>query len=370
MSVCVVNLAAVDPKSNGGLSRVAKELSRVVYHLSREQPLFHPVFAVRDRFASQLAHWIEREATIIPIDPQHPGRPLLRGLNPDLILSPLFGMESFDQIREFDGVRHVVLTGGRHTELDVDLVRLITQDGLPADRVHDLGYVTDAQMVSLYRHAEALLFTSSCEGFGMPILEAMRFGCPVICAPTTAIPEIAGDAALYVDSGDPQVWARAILAELPQQRATLIARGTERAAQFGWQQTREAYREFLVATAPDVFGAEANTSTPIVSLSLALEESRPLTFGALESTGGEHESSLLTAEPLVDLNVHPHDMQALLREEHQSARRRVPVLGLLIRPMIRVRNMGRFWRFFTAVASEILRRQALPTSKIDACTRN
>ncbi len=347
MSVCVVNLATIDPEANGGLSRVAKELSRVVFDLSLEQPAFHPVFAVGEGFASRFAQWFDWNPTIIPIDPMHPGRPLLRGLNPDLILSPLFGMEPFDQIREFDGVRHIavmpdtlaldlpqtftarvrarrrqsyqllkqayrvitlseyarsqllqhlqlapesvaaihlgadsiqpgdlsaefidvprpylfypantwlhkrhdlalrtfrlllqerpdlqlVLTGGRVAEFGIDLDQLIAQTAVPAGQVHDLGYVTDAQMVSLYSHAEALLFTSAYEGFGMPILEAMRLGCPVVCAPVTAIPETAGDAALYVDSEDPQC----VGARYPY-RTAAAARGVGRA----WSKTHGA----------------------------------------------------------------------------------------------------------------------------------
>jgi glycosyltransferase involved in cell wall biosynthesis len=115
---------------------------------------------------------------------------------------------------------------------------LLNRHEFPREKVIDLGFVSNTDMASLYRNAEALLFVSEYEGFGMPLLEAMQNGCPVICAPLTSIPEVGGDAALYVDSENPKVWARAFTKDLPLQRANLVKKGYQQAGKFSWEKTR------------------------------------------------------------------------------------------------------------------------------------
>jgi glycosyltransferase involved in cell wall biosynthesis len=102
-----------------------------------------------------------------------------------------------------------------------------------------LGYVTDRQLVALYRRATALIFPSRYEGFGLPVLEAMRAGGAVICADASSLPEVAGDAALRVAWNDAPALAeqmRRMLQE-PALRETLVARGREQAARFSWAET-------------------------------------------------------------------------------------------------------------------------------------
>ena len=100
----------------------------------------------------------------------------------------------------------------------------------PADTVF-AGPCDDAALRALYEGAEALLFPSRTEGFGLPPVEAMLCGCPVIAAPCGAVPEICGEAARYADPDDPAAW-RAALASLP--REALVAAGRARAAQYTW----------------------------------------------------------------------------------------------------------------------------------------
>lgn len=120
--------------------------------------------------------------------------------------------------------------------------------GLPDEALLHCGYVSSAQLHALYQRAEALMFTSGYEGFGMPLLEAMRAGCPVICAPRTAMPEVAGAAALQVQADDsPQAWANAALDELPARRDALIAAGRARAQAFSWEAARAGWREVLLS---------------------------------------------------------------------------------------------------------------------------
>ncbi|MEJ2009039.1 MAG: glycosyltransferase family 1 protein, partial [Acidobacteriota bacterium] len=71
-------------------------------------------------------------------------------------------------------------------------------------QARSIGYVTLEEMKYLYKHAEMLCFPSLFEGFGMPPVEAMASGCPVICSNTTSLPEVVGDAALVFDPTDPR----------------------------------------------------------------------------------------------------------------------------------------------------------------------
>src|SRR5208282_4076800 len=98
-----------------------------------------------------------------------------------------------------------------------------------------------------YRRAEALLFVSEYEGFGMPLVEAMVNHCPVICAPLTAIPEVAGNAALYVNSEDPWAWASAFLEQLPALRSRLIEKGRRQAQNLTWDKMRDGWRAHLMS---------------------------------------------------------------------------------------------------------------------------
>lgn len=106
-------------------------------------------------------------------------------------------------------------------------------------RTHQLpvtftGPVSDAALHTLYREATALLFPSLWEGFGMPVLEAMDCGCPVLCSDRGALPEVAGDAGIFLDPEDLDAWASQVLRlmEDSERRTTLIQSGKHHAAQF------------------------------------------------------------------------------------------------------------------------------------------
>jgi len=89
------------------------------------------------------------------------------------------------------------------------------------------GYLTDAELAALYGNALAFVFPSLYEGFGLPPLEAMHFGCPVICSRSASVPEVAGDAALYcnaLDVDDIAACLRRIMEE-DTLRRTLIEKG-------------------------------------------------------------------------------------------------------------------------------------------------
>lgn len=99
------------------------------------------------------------------------------------------------------------------------------------------GWVSDADLPAVYAGSAAVAFPSDFEGFGLPVLEGMACGAPVLCSNTSSLPEIAGDAALLVDPADTgaiTAGLRRILCE-PQLSAELRRRGREQAARFSWE---------------------------------------------------------------------------------------------------------------------------------------
>lgn len=115
--------------------------------------------------------------------------------------------------------------------------------GLDAPRVRELGRVDDATLDALYRHAVACAVPSRYEGFGLPALEAMARGCPVVASDATALPEVVGDAGRLVPPGDVHAWAETLteLAGDAAARAELGARGRDRARRFTWTASARAH---------------------------------------------------------------------------------------------------------------------------------
>lgn len=125
--------------------------------------------------------------------------------------------------------------------------RVFGRSSLDMRRVTHVGHVSDSELYALYSRASCLLFPSFYEGFGLPPVEAMALGCPVIVSKASVLPEICGDAALYCDPADPATLASAIrrlLAE-PDTRGDLAARGRERARRFSWSESAEGLLETL-----------------------------------------------------------------------------------------------------------------------------
>lgn len=109
------------------------------------------------------------------------------------------------------------------------------------DRVRWLGPVSGNDLPALYTAATAFGFPSLYEGFGLPPLEAMACGTPVICARTSSLPEVVGDAAILVDPQDVNVWSAAIesVASDAELRRAMRADGIAQAARFSWQTTAQ-----------------------------------------------------------------------------------------------------------------------------------
>ena len=110
-----------------------------------------------------------------------------------------------------------------------------------------LGYTGESALRGLYAHAACLVLPSLGEGFGLPVLEAMACGTPVVTASTSSLPEVAGDAALLVDPNDAVALADAMHRVLTDGalRVDLQRRGFARARLFGWRRTAEQVSRLL-----------------------------------------------------------------------------------------------------------------------------
>jgi glycosyltransferase involved in cell wall biosynthesis len=127
---------------------------------------------------------------------------------------------------------------------DKSWMQTIRSAGLE-DRVVFTGYVNDETLACLYSGATAFVYPSLYEGFGLPILEAMSCGCPVICSNVSSMPEVAGKAACLINPSDAEELAVAIdhIAGNNDSRSQLIQKGLRRAAEFTWHRTAELTRD-------------------------------------------------------------------------------------------------------------------------------
>lgn len=139
---------------------------------------------------------------------------------------------------------------------DIELLLKLPKDqaqhyeGIPGVRVL-AGMLSTEQLAELYRRALGFLFPSLYEGFGLPILEAMACGCPVITSNVSACPEVAGDAALVVDPRDEDALFHAmyILVNQQHERARLVAAGLAHMRAFTWAHSARCHADVLRAVA-------------------------------------------------------------------------------------------------------------------------
>jgi glycosyltransferase involved in cell wall biosynthesis len=110
-----------------------------------------------------------------------------------------------------------------------------------------IGYVTDQELKALYEGAICLVYPSLYEGFGLPPLEAMACGCPVIVSREASLPEVCGDAAWYCDTHDPRDLAAQIvrLSSSAESRRSLRDRGLIRASRYSWRRCAVEHLEQL-----------------------------------------------------------------------------------------------------------------------------
>ncbi len=159
-------------------------------------------------------------------------------------------MEAFALVRrEVDAQLLVV---GARGWLDEPIMAAHARSGV-GEAARFLGSLGEEDLALLYSHAGVFVLPSLYEGFGLPVLEAMACGAPVVCSNAGPLPEVAGDAAILLKPEDPTAWAVALRDVLTQPHTAdeLRRRGFDRTHEFDWDrtaiQTREVYREALLA---------------------------------------------------------------------------------------------------------------------------
>jgi glycosyltransferase involved in cell wall biosynthesis len=156
-------------------------------------------------------------------------------------------IDAFDALKRQQKIPHnLVLVGQKGWRYEAIFERI--ERSPYRDNIYHLNYLSNDAVAMLYRQAELFIYPSHYEGFGLPVLEAMTLGTPVVCSDNSSLPEVAGDAALLVNSED-SVGMASAMAEIihsPKLRGELIDRGRQQAAQFSWDRTAEetlqAYR--------------------------------------------------------------------------------------------------------------------------------
>jgi glycosyltransferase involved in cell wall biosynthesis len=149
-------------------------------------------------------------------------------------------IEAYSLLRRLHpGVKLPTLVlAGKRGWLENETIQAAQRGDLSAD-IRFTGYVADEHLNALYSGASCFVYPSYFEGFGLPILEAMQCGAPVIAGDRTSIPEVAGEAALLFDPFDVHSLVQALQRVLndDEYRTMLGAKGLQRASEFSWQTT-------------------------------------------------------------------------------------------------------------------------------------
>jgi glycosyltransferase involved in cell wall biosynthesis len=144
-------------------------------------------------------------------------------------------VDAFDILKARRPLPHKLVLAGKRGWLSDGTMERADRSPFRTDIIFP-GFIPDGELPTLYSAAEAFAFPSHYEGFGLPVLEAMACGTPVVASRASSLPEVVGDAGMQVDPDDPERLASALelLALNPEMRADFRQRGFERAAQFSW----------------------------------------------------------------------------------------------------------------------------------------
>jgi len=161
--------------------------------------------------------------------------------------------QGFKGLRERLGDRYPLVIAGALPDKDTPFFphpRRLAEEAGVSDGVRFIGWVPEEEKPALYRLATLFLYPSLYEGFGLPPLEAMACGTPVIASCEASLPEVVGNGGVLVDPKEPEAWAETMVAILtsPQRREEIRAKAVEQAQRFSWKKTaRETLEVYKVA---------------------------------------------------------------------------------------------------------------------------
>ncbi|PSN07039.1 glycosyl transferase family 1 [filamentous cyanobacterium CCP5] len=159
-------------------------------------------------------------------------------------------IQAFEQLKSTQKIEHQLILIGQKGWQFEPILKAIEESPWKS-HIHHLGYLSDHEVAASYVYADVFAYPSFYEGFGLPVLEAMALGCPVVTSNQSSLPEVAGDAALLVNPSDAEELADGLYRVISDRslRQTLIDRGKARAATYSWQRTAQetlaAYRSIL-----------------------------------------------------------------------------------------------------------------------------
>jgi glycosyltransferase involved in cell wall biosynthesis len=221
--------------------------SRICHHLKIDESriaVVHPAADHLDRIAANPAVLdrlgLARDGYCVIVGSLDPRKNLQR------VLEAVGKLEHLSELK-------FVVVGGRNSRIFHTDAAQHTGNAAHSSQVVWAGFVSDGELKALYENAGCLIFPSLYEGFGLPPLEAMYCGCPVIASSSTAIPEACGDAAMYCDATSADDIAAKISrmmndAELRQRHRTM---GLLHAREFRWEYSAQKALEILYGTTGD-----------------------------------------------------------------------------------------------------------------------
>jgi alpha-1,3-rhamnosyl/mannosyltransferase len=197
-------------------------------HLAPDRELYREVQASEEEQMECLARYGISKPYLLSVAFSHPHK------NLDGLVRAYASL-----VQKHRSEHQLVLVGGARSAHDA-LVGLVRELGL-RERVVLTGYVPDRDLALLYAMADVFVFPSFYEGFGLPPLEAMACGTPVVCSNASSLPEVVGDAAVQVDPHSVQELELGILSVLADEelRCTLVQKGLERVKEFSWEKTAQ-----------------------------------------------------------------------------------------------------------------------------------
>ena len=150
-------------------------------------------------------------------------------------------VQAFAMIHEKYPEHHLIIVGKKGWGSSYEELDKLVRENYLQKYVHILGYLTNRTINSLYNLATAFVFPTHYEGFGLPPLEAMQAGCPVIVSDNSALPEVVGEAGLYCDSEKPGEFAEAMekLIKDENLREQLINKGRIQSKKFSWEDSAQ-----------------------------------------------------------------------------------------------------------------------------------